>query len=95
MLMEYRSDLFGSDYIERYRDRALTVVGQQILVQLVTLILQHFAKIHGNLASDLLDIRVQFAKIVGQTDQLIQGANLAGGERGNQLDKVINYKRHL
>lgn len=65
-------------YIGRKRDKALTVVGQQIFVQLITLILQHFAKIHGNLASDLLDIRVQFAKIIGQTDQLIQGANLAG-----------------
>lgn len=56
--------------------RRLTVVGHQVLVQLVPLILEHFAQIVGHLAGDLLHIGVQFAQIVGEAHQLVEGAHL-------------------
>lgn len=54
----------------------LTVVGLQVLVQLVALVLQHVAQIGGDLARRLLDVPVQLAQIIGQSDQLIERTDL-------------------
>jgi len=56
--------------------RRLTVVGHQVLVELVPLILQHLAQVVGHLAGDLLHIGVQLAQIIGEAHQLVQGADL-------------------
>lgn len=57
-------------------DGLITVVGQQILLQLVSLILKDLTHISGHFPRDLLHIDIQFAQIIRQTDQLIQCANL-------------------
>lgn len=54
----------------------LTVVGLQVLVQLVALVLQHVAQVGGDLARRLLDVSVQLAQIIGQSDQLIERTDL-------------------
>lgn len=64
----------------------LTVVGLQVLVQLVPLILQHIAEVGRDFARRLLDVRVQLAKIVGQTDQLIERTDLKSSQESVRTD---------
>lgn len=54
----------------------LTVIGHKIFVQLVSLVFENLAQVNSNFASNLLHKSVQFAKIVGQTYQLIERTDL-------------------
>lgn len=54
----------------------LTVVGHQVLMQLVPLILQNLAQIRRNFARYLLHISIELAEVIRQTDQLIQRSDL-------------------
>lgn len=54
----------------------LTVVCLQIFVQLIPLILENVPQVCGNLACRLLNIGIQLAQVIGQTDELIQCTDL-------------------
>lgn len=56
-------------------------------MQLVALVLEHLAQIAGHLACDVLHVRVQLAQIVGQTDQLVQRADLT--PRGRKRTHIV------
>lgn len=57
-----------------------TIVGHQVLLQLVPLVFQYLTQIRRYLMGDLIDEAVQLSQIVGQTDQLVQSAHFQVGD---------------
>jgi hypothetical protein len=54
----------------------LTVIRQQVLNQLVPLILENVAKISGDLARDRLNVGIQLAQVIRQSDKLVKRSDL-------------------
>ena len=51
-------------------------IRQQIFSELVSLVLQDLSQVVGNLPGDLLHEHVQLSEVIGQTNQLVEGAYL-------------------
>lgn len=64
----------------------LTSVGDQVLLQLVLLVFEHFSEIVGKFAGDILGETVQLAQVIGQTNQLVKCSDLENEKRGSLDD---------
>lgn len=78
----------------RIRKGFLTVISGQVLLQLVPLVLQHFAQIRRHLTGDLLDESIKLSQVVRQPHQLVERSHLKHRRHG-QCEQALTTGTHL